>query len=775
MLVVSVAAQLIMPKPKRPENSNKAPETPSSDPSASLTCVWGTAKVGGAYLYSTTPKYKSTTGTASAAATGKGQSRKQQDKAWFVDVVAYAVTAVNPTSLLKVYINGEKVFDRLDSNEEVVKKTKKFSGRVKYFQGKNDQQPSPEIEAVEGVGNTPAFRGIGYLQITDLNLTDYGNQYPTITVEVKSNAVYPTLKEFASDLIFKSKVNLTRDAIWNSNELNVDDSLLSIPFKGTAMSLDGKSYEAHLKPYLEFWGVVLRESKTSPGSFILTLPEGVSTAGVLNAVKLDVTYDLSVDGSSAYKFKDIAGIEAPTSYSLTYIDANTNLEYENIIVRRSAEDQDNAIDVKLEYILDRNIATTAAQRNLQNFWQRKSTLDLTLPISYYYENKILQGDVVQTTGDSAVHLRLWSVNSVTIGDSGFCDYTLSTYNPINYFYVSNARNYITPTNNEAETEEQVIQGQLFDTVTLQTETTATRLNPYLAVSRTINTLDSFSVYGSVDNTVYTTASTAETSYIGLGKTTTLLPTPTTTFVPDYTETVTVNFNNALDNPITGTYNQFLQGDVALVINREVIAYQTAVQIAPTTWRFEGLIRGMLDSEKLAESHAINSPAVLAKRPGQPLMLLSEDLSNGLINNPANIYAKVSLAGDSLSAIQETSLAPYEGNISKALAPVILTPRHNGITWTFLWIARSNNRSLFNITSAGTRTSNPDDTLYELKLFNNDTNALILDVDVDSSAATPIYNYDGVLPPTVRISVRQYSGQTDTGLGFQSLLVFKAGV
>lgn len=54
----------------------------------------------------------------------------------------------------------------------------------RFYDGAADQAPDPKISSVEGVGNTPAFRGTCYIVFEDLNLTPYGNRMPQITCEI---------------------------------------------------------------------------------------------------------------------------------------------------------------------------------------------------------------------------------------------------------------------------------------------------------------------------------------------------------------------------------------------------------------------------------------------------------------------------------------------------------------------------------------------------------------------------------------------------------------
>ncbi|GHC46234.1 phage host specificity protein [Gemmobacter tilapiae] len=51
--------------------------------------------------------------------------------------------------------------------------------------------PDPKIEAVEGAGNAPAYRGLAYVMIEDLDLTPFGNRVPQFSFEVVRSAQGP--------------------------------------------------------------------------------------------------------------------------------------------------------------------------------------------------------------------------------------------------------------------------------------------------------------------------------------------------------------------------------------------------------------------------------------------------------------------------------------------------------------------------------------------------------------------------------------------------------
>ncbi|MEM1273863.1 MAG: glycoside hydrolase TIM-barrel-like domain-containing protein [Pseudomonadota bacterium] len=55
---------------------------------------------------------------------------------------------------------------------------------LRVYRGTDDQLPDPKIEAVEGAGEVPAYRGMAYVVIEDLQLNPYGNRVPQFSFEV---------------------------------------------------------------------------------------------------------------------------------------------------------------------------------------------------------------------------------------------------------------------------------------------------------------------------------------------------------------------------------------------------------------------------------------------------------------------------------------------------------------------------------------------------------------------------------------------------------------
>ncbi len=67
---------------------------------------------------------------------------------------------------------------------------------MRVYTGSEGQDPDPKIEAVEGAGFAPAYRGVAYVVLEDIDLGGFGNRVPQFSFEV----LRPASAEVTSDL-----------------------------------------------------------------------------------------------------------------------------------------------------------------------------------------------------------------------------------------------------------------------------------------------------------------------------------------------------------------------------------------------------------------------------------------------------------------------------------------------------------------------------------------------------------------------------------------------
>jgi hypothetical protein len=130
---------------------------------AGIPNVYGRARVGGQLIWASSFKERRRQSSA-----GKG-GPKINDYAYSVSF-AVAVCEGPISRLGRVWANGEIL--PLDA----------FNCRL--YTGSEDQLSDPLIEAVEGTGNAPAYRGTAYLVFEDMPLDEFGNRLPQLSFEV---------------------------------------------------------------------------------------------------------------------------------------------------------------------------------------------------------------------------------------------------------------------------------------------------------------------------------------------------------------------------------------------------------------------------------------------------------------------------------------------------------------------------------------------------------------------------------------------------------------
>lgn len=165
--------------------------------------VYGTARMAGNIIWALPVREESTISGGSRKSGGASKTRTYQYYATF----AVAISEGEISEISKIWAD----------TDEVDLSTISYT----IYNGSETQLPDPNIEADLGVGNTPAYRGLAYIVIEDLLLTDYGNRIPNFSFEVtrklqdenavenrlKSMVMIPGSGEFVYDTIIQQKIN----------------------------------------------------------------------------------------------------------------------------------------------------------------------------------------------------------------------------------------------------------------------------------------------------------------------------------------------------------------------------------------------------------------------------------------------------------------------------------------------------------------------------------------------------------------------------------------
>lgn len=85
----------------------------------------------------------------------------------------------------RIWVGPDLVYDAGSDDLETIISSNQASAKFTIYTGTDTQQPDPRMQAEMGVANCPAYRGIAYIVVKDLLLTDYGNSVAGAQVKVE--------------------------------------------------------------------------------------------------------------------------------------------------------------------------------------------------------------------------------------------------------------------------------------------------------------------------------------------------------------------------------------------------------------------------------------------------------------------------------------------------------------------------------------------------------------------------------------------------------------
>lgn len=93
----------------------------------------------------------------------------------------------------RIWVGPDLVYDAGSDDLETIISSNQASAKFTIYTGTDTQQPDPRIQAEIGVADCPAFRGLAYIVVKDLKLTNYGNSVAgaQVKVEVVNSALNP--------------------------------------------------------------------------------------------------------------------------------------------------------------------------------------------------------------------------------------------------------------------------------------------------------------------------------------------------------------------------------------------------------------------------------------------------------------------------------------------------------------------------------------------------------------------------------------------------------
>ncbi|MEQ9518804.1 MAG: glycoside hydrolase/phage tail family protein [Parvibaculum sp.] len=182
---------------------------------AAIPRVYGRVRLAGQIIWATKFREQASTQTSGGGKGGGGGNRTETTTYSYSVSFAVALCEGQVTRIGAAWADG-RVLD-----------LSRYTYRIHY--GTESQGPDPLMEAVEGAGQVPAYRGSAYIVFEDMPLADFGNRLPQLSFEVfralgdveneiKAVTIIPGSTEFGYDT--KPFRRIYADGVSHSENVN---------------------------------------------------------------------------------------------------------------------------------------------------------------------------------------------------------------------------------------------------------------------------------------------------------------------------------------------------------------------------------------------------------------------------------------------------------------------------------------------------------------------------------------------------------------------------
>jgi len=141
--------------------------------------VYGVVRVPGTVIWGQELETRSSTEEGGGKGKGGGGSSTSYT---YWGHIAVAFTAGPIDHYRRVWADGKLIYDA-----RALPATEKYPGEMELYLGTEEQMPNGMMEAAQGLGQVPAYRGLAYIAFGGghgFPLADFGSHYPTFTAEI---------------------------------------------------------------------------------------------------------------------------------------------------------------------------------------------------------------------------------------------------------------------------------------------------------------------------------------------------------------------------------------------------------------------------------------------------------------------------------------------------------------------------------------------------------------------------------------------------------------
>jgi len=536
--------------------------------------VYGTTRIAGNVIWGTNfveHKKEESSG-------GKGGGGSKTTTYSYTVSFAIGLCEGEITGFNRVWGDGKEVTDKFTGDNATIDYT--------LYLGTETQEPDPFIEGIETSFPVPAYRGLAYIVIQHMDVTDFGNRIPNFTFEIvrKVNYLDGIVKEVSAGAGLNTQLGAA--------DMEASD-LAGIPIDGFCVSSE-KSYRDRIEQLMMVYNFGAAETN---GKLIFNRKESYS--------RFPVPADFlgAKEGNSGeesiYRIERKHDRELPKLVNVSYLSLDKDYQTGLQAAIRPNSISENTEKIDLDFVITDARAKELAEQKLYEAWIRRSTVAASLGPWWAF---LAPGDILDM--DLSGRRRLVQLTKTTLGVPGVIkvegtDVGGNTFRRT----MRTVDSEISPS---VPMPPSAITVEILDIPRLPIDNTS---DSVLYVAATGNPFYGANVYETKDAGASWNLKTQVTGRSTMGTTTTLLAAgPTEVWDEGNTVTVVLASGSLESRPEADVLN----GYNAAVIGNEIVQFRLAILLAANTYMLSGLLRGRLGTEDQVDKHSIGERFVLLK-------------------------------------------------------------------------------------------------------------------------------------------------------------------
>jgi hypothetical protein len=383
---VSLLSSLLAPKPKKVANDN----TPTSAFGADIPRIFGIARVPTTLIYASKVKQRK---KGKGGGFGKGNNKKYFGN--FAVVVGEGERNFNSyisnsgsgrLTLRRIFLNDKIWVDyTAQATPDLIKDTQRREEFFEFYPGSMAQGQDPTLVAQLGAANVSSYRGLSYVVFSNLELTDYGGNYPTVKIEVVADLA-PTFEVITRDIMYRVGRKQGRP-LCEFSDYTIATIPPSITIDGYILSQDVSDYRSEMANVMQVfrrmavqlpnaWRFGTANPLTSPANNRATQPSWVfvSSIGHVNPSAQTMLAGAStvmyrVPQPYAHEYKDAD--KFPTEMHFSYIQPRLDFEREVVVASRASQGLGDTTSISMNAVIqNRTTASAIAVYLIREGWNR---------------------------------------------------------------------------------------------------------------------------------------------------------------------------------------------------------------------------------------------------------------------------------------------------------------------------------------------------------------------------------------------------------------------